>query len=1269
MDATDAKDKKERKENPRSTANTFSLAFFWWVIELFKLGYKKPIIEEDLFKPVPDDNSDYLGALLEKNWNRQLKKCKSLNKTPSLFMAILRTFGPTYFTFGIMLSLNELGVRIVQPVFLGKMLSYFHVESTMERSEALLYAAGIVICSGINCLFANHYILEAFRIGMRVRIACCSLIYRKSLRLSSTALGETAIGKIVNLLSNDVARFDIVAITINYLWISPLAAILVAYMVYQHIGIAGIIGIAVVFIIVPLQSWTGKLSSIFRTRSAVRTDERVRLMDEIVRGIRVIKMYAWEMPFARLIAEARRTEIDVLRKVSFIRGLYMTFNLFTSRMALFCAIAAYVSFGNIVSADKVFVVSSYFIILSFTMSGIFVRGVAEVAEANVSIGRLQKFLLLDEFTNNTTAHKDLSSNGTVDQFNSLKSKNMTHELKEKKAIIMDKVCAKWNVASSDNTLSNISMAVERGKVIGVIGTVGAGKSSLLQALLGEIPLTSGFLNLNGRVGYASQEPWVFGGTIRQNILFGAPYDEKRYRRVTSACALRRDFQQLPRGDLTHVGDRGSLLSGGQKARVNLARAVYAKPDILLLDDPLSAVDAHVGKHLVDHCIMGNMLHGTTIILATHQIQHLHMTDEIIVLEEGCIKARGTYEELMGATENEDDEVDEGGRRKSIGGLMRHLSQMSGTSKRSSVGGESTKDEKEEDEPEQGKKGSVDGKVYMRYLTSATHPLALLGLGILFVMTQVAASGVDYFVSFWAKQEELRIVHTLLNDSATPNLTSQEFKERSIIAEFNEDQPVLLSQEWLLGLYGATVASLFIISITRSIFFSITCMRCSTSLHNSMFQAVVQAPMHFFDANPSARSPVYTHIGATLEGLSTIRSHSAQTILIKEFDQIQDINTSAYFMYLSVSSGFGFILDIMCILYVSIVTFSFIFLEQDALGGNVGLAITQSMMLAGMFQWGVRQTAEVENQMTSVERILEYSDLEKEETLDEKRERKPKDKWPTKGEIKYNSVGMSYKEGGPLVIRHLSFTISPSEKVGIVGRTGAGKSSLIASILRLGCIEEGTVCIDDVNICSIGLQELRSSISVIPQDPVLFSGTLRSNLDPFQEYTDDLIWRALEDVELKEVASETAGLETRILAGGTNLSVGQRQLLCLARAILRQNKILLLDEATANVDPKTDSLIQSTIRHKFATCSVITVAHRLNTIMDYDKVLVMSAGRMVEFNHPYILLQNDDGFLFKMVKKTGYHMAETLTQIAEEAYRKHTSNLRQEQQAEDETTDL
>lgn len=400
---------------------------------------------------------------------------------------------------------------------------------------------------------------------------------------------------------------------------------------------------------------------------------------------------------------------------------------------------------------------------------------------------------------------------------------------------------------------------------------------------------------------------------------------------------------------------------------------------------------------------------------------------------------------------------------------------------------------------------------------------------------------------------------------------------------------------------------------------------------------------------AARSPIYSHLGASLNGLSTIRAFQAQSILRKEFDSLQDLNSSAFYMFMGTSRAFGFWLDVFSVIYIAIVTLSF-FLMDDVVGGNVGLAITQALGLTGMVQWGMRQSAELENTMTAVERVVEYETVDPEQDKIREPEKRIPEHWLKAGSIQFKDVVQRY-EPDPMakpVLRGLNFTIEAKEKIGIVGRTGAGKSSLINALFRLSYLE-GRILIDDYDTQEISLEDLRRHVAIIPQEPVLFSGTMRYNLDPFDEFADEKLWSALKDVHLHSVIADmAAGLQSKISEGGSNFSVGQRQLVCLARAILRENRILVMDEATANVDPITDSLIQATIREKFSECTVLTIAHRLGTVIDADRVLVMDAGQAVEFDSPYRLLKVDKGprIFQSMVKETGKGLYDQIVQQGE-----------------------
>lgn len=1331
----DGKEKFEKKKNPREGANPLSALTFTWILRTFWVGYRRDLEVTDLYKPLKEHTSNILGEKIAAIWEAE---CEATNKErqrvmkkgtkfedeskvkgPSLLKVLIKCFGARIMFYGIILVIMEITLRVLQPLFLGRLLRYYNTKE-ISKNDAYLYATGVILCSAINIFVVHPYMMAILHMGMKMRVACCSLIYRKALRLSRTALGETTIGQAVNLLSNDVNRFDVAIIFLHYLWIAPLETIVITYFMYKEVEWASIIGVATLLMFIPLQGFLGKKSSELRLRTAIRTDERVRLTNEIITGIQAIKMYTWEKPFSDLIERARKKEINVIRATSYIRGVTMSFIIFTTRMCLFITILAYVLFEEHITAEKVFILTAYYNILRQTMTVFFPQGITQVAEAMVSIRRLQKFMMYDEMMsgNDTETNKhdannektaNLDNETNVDSINHRNSNVEQPKSEGNDPITIERGFAKWFASENEYTLRDMNIRVRPGELIAIVGQVGSGKSSLLNVILKELKLLSGSIQINGKIAYASQEPWLFAGSVRQNILFGRKMDQIRYDRVVKVCQLKRDFTLFPYGDKTIVGERGVSLSGGQRARINLARAVYAESDIYLLDDPLSAVDAHVGKHMFEECVV-KYLHGKTRILVTHQLQYLRNVSRIIVLKDGAIQAEGSYDELgskgvdFGRLLETQTSVEE--HNSSAPPSRSNSRNPSITSLSSYMTNDTNKQPEPEEVAEMRTSGNISGKVYAGYFLAGGNWCIVTLIFGLCVLAQLAASGGDFFISQWVNIEELSLNKT---DDGKVEIGAWQGS---------------ISRNACIYIYSGLTILTIGITLIRSVSFFNMCMRASMTLHDKMFRCISQAKMRFFNTNTSGRvlnrfskdmgavdellpialvdcvqiglsllgiivvvavanrwlliptvvigvvfyylrvfylatsrsvkrlegitrSPVFGHLSATLQGLPTIRAFRASEILIKEFDHHQDLHSSAWFIFIASSRAFGFWLDVFCLLYIALVTLSFLIMYDDASGsmqgGNVGLAITQSIGLTGMFQWGMRQSAELENQMTSVERVLEYSKVESEPPLESAPDKKPKGDWPQQGKIEFRGVSLRYAPLEAPVLKNLRFVIQPKEKVGIVGRTGAGKSSLISALFRFAEIE-GPILIDEVDTSEIGLHDLRSKMSIIPQEPFLFSGSLRRNLDPFDTYEDNVLWQALEEVELKEM-----GLDAHVNEGGSNLSVGQRQLVCLARAIVRNNPILILDEATANVDPRTDELIQKTIRRKFEDCTVLTIAHRLNTVMDSDRILVMDAGNAVEFDHPHVLLQNTKSYLYSMVQETGQAMANALIGIARESY--------------------
>lgn len=844
-------------------------------------------------------------------------------------------------------------------------------------------SAGVVVLAMIGCFLMHHADLRQRMLGAQLRIACCSLMYRKTLKLSKRVAGSTPTGYLVNLLSNDVARFDVILILVHYAWLMPFQAVLICYLIYRKIGMAAVVGVVSLMVqTVPVQTRLSRLSAKLRMKVAQRTDKRVSIMNELIQGIQVIKMYAWEIPFQKIVAEARRLEIKQIRYASYIRAVYFSTMIFTERLTLLVTLLACVLLSKPITADIVFSSAQYFNILQLTAAIFYPLAVSLVAEGLVSIKRVEDYLLQEE----------QEENGT---------KFVCHaEAKDaENAVEIKTVCASWEVEEEKKpkTLEEIRLNVKAGQLCAIIGQVGAGKSSILHLLLGEMPILRGEIEIFGSTSYGSQEPWLFPGTIRSNILFGQEFDRRLYHDVISHCALTTDFVQLPDGDKTIVGERGAALSGGQKARISLARAVYKRASIYLLDDPLSAVDAHVGRHLFDevigpHGYLAKM--GKTRILVTHQVHFLKDADWIVILDKGKIAYQGTYKNIANSKLDLAKMVEQPPEEKPLNELdnvpveddedgedIPFIDGVVGP-RSPSISNRSTNTElSEADDPqaaeEEKAEGNISMRVWLKYFRAGGTICFLLFLASILVTSQVITSGSDYFVNYWTQQEFLR------NNGGEASLTT----------------------ESCLYIYALFIVAVIFMTCIRGWMFFNLCMRASKNLHNRMFASLMRTAMRFFDLNPSGRilnrfsrdmgaidellpkaimdsiqillvmigilitvsvinpillvalsvaivafalvlklylrpaqdlkrlegicrSPVFSHMSSSLAGLSTIRANNARERCVVEFDNLQDVHSSVWRLSVSSNTALGVWLDCISTAFVAAVTFSFIALHQS-----------------------------------------------------------------------------------------------------------------------------------------------------------------------------------------------------------------------------------------------------------------------------------------------------------------------------------------------------
>ncbi|CRL07776.1 CLUMA_CG020730, isoform A [Clunio marinus] len=1117
--------------NPFDKANWLSKFCYWWLRDLFKIGLSRQVIEDDMYPCVNNQKSEYVSKRFELLWNEELNKAK-----PSLFNIIMKMYGYKTIIVGFLFSAVELPCSLISPLLMGYLIAYF-TNNPYEHTEqqAYFFATALAVSLILIVLVFHPAQLFYLETGVKLRVACCSLIYKKILSLTKYTMTDGLAGQAINLMSNDVSRFDWMICFACNLWNAPVGTGVAGYLIYTQIGYAGLVGIAVLIMSMPVQAWLGKKSAQVRLQTALRTDKRVKFMFSIINGIQVIKMYAWEISFGRIIKAVRKHEINAIGKSFNIKAALLSFQVATD-IALFLSLVTYVYTGNSITAQKTFVTIAYFNYINHALVDYWPLALTSVAEGFISVKRVEKFLL----------HKVAEKTKVSD------ISQADESLKVKKGVTLKNATAYWKQESETSSVGIQSVDAVLGdhNLIAICGQVGSGKSTLLEVILKELPLTNGELIINGTISYAAQQNWIFEGSVKRNITFTSDFDSKRYKAVIHACELERDLELLPHGDETIVGDRGISLSGGQKARINLARAIYKKADIYLLDDPLSAVDVQVGHHIFER-VNWEEIHGESI--------------NSISIEENS----GIIDPNWWTTE-------------------RFVYFYTG--------------------------GIVALTIFMTCRSFAFYHMSLR---ISMNLHDQLFKGVTRAIMFFFHSNSTgRILNRFSKDMGTIDSLLPTVVIDCIIFFLQLFGIVIIVSIVNYWLMIPTLVMFVLFIVLRYLFLK-------TARDVKRIEAIT-------------RSPMFTHTTATLEGLSTIRAFNSQSDMINEYDHHQNVNSSSWFLFVATARGFAFYVDFISSLYITSIIYSFLVLgTKNTIGSNVGLAITQAINLIGMCNWGLRQTAELENQMTSVERVVEYTKLQSERSLEtDPRILKTLPKsWPNQGVIQFNEVSFKYSDDADYVLRNLNFIINEKEKVGIVGRTGAGKSSITQAIFQLGIVD-GVIAIDGVDINNLGLHTFREKLSIIPQDPILFVGSLRDNLDPLNTRNDDEIWQVLEQVELKEVVKSLSGLDTKVVDGGSNFSTGQKQLICLARAILKKNKILIMDEATANIDSETDNLIQTTIRSQFNNCTVITVAHRLHTVLDSDRIMVLDAGKIMEFDTPRKLLDNKQGIFFKLFNEAG-----------------------------------
>jgi len=1174
----------------------------------------------------------------------------------------------------------------------------------------------------VSFYFEHHWLYEIFELAYITKGGLLSLLYSKITKLSVHSITKISPGKLINIATNDIGFLDTFGIFFPSIisgWIILIAS---AALLWTYFGVTCLLGVGYMVFLVPLVAFIANASIKPKQERNGFTDERLRKLNEAIDGIRLLKMYTWEMKFKETIANLRKRDVASTKKILFWSEVLSRSLTWSSQyMASFLMFMLYYVTGGELTIAKVFSGYSVFGILKIYFPFFEAHFFNFLVEAKLFFQRLDLIMDAPEM-NDVVFEKPLNGENSVEFDNYTgywgaeqpESVNLLTEEKQLKETS--------RAGPSRSALENINLNLKKNSLNAVVGQVGSGKTSFLLSFTGEIPNNTGSLRFTGRIAYVEQEPTIFAGTVRESILFGNKFNDEFYKKVIKACNLESDLKLFPQGDMTIVEERGTNLSGGQRARLALARAVYADADIYLLDDPLSAVDAKVAKSIYTEAISG-LLQYKTVILVTHQVHFVRDVQNIIVMEHGKVSGNGTYEELKqkGVDVDRIFSTEHHNHHHSKNEQSAPLPQQQSET----VPAEDLNNDYYEDNQE-GAPKSADADPYAGKVTLQTYINLFreVGWGHMFIM----------LLSFILLQ---------FGDVAFGRILGAWTS-----GEFNLGKS--------LGALGGIALYMIVIHLVKNSLFAFGFLKASTKYHEKMLEKVMRSPVSFFDTNPvgrilgrfssgigmldkdfpvigldvfdifatfmavfitlaiinplllaplvgavfvfcilisvfypviretksydtSTQGPLFSHFSSSIAGMSIIRSYGQAELVKQKFTRLLHNNTKATINFTLASTIMGFLIDISYVLtaigMIYITTAKIDTSKGEQSGALAGFTLALILSLTGLFQWGVRMFCQTNVLMAAAAEVQSYCSLPSEAPIEVPSDVALKqNQWPKSGEIHFKQVYMKYRPQAGHVIKNLTLLANSGEKVGCVGRTGAGKSTIINLLFRLQEIDETAatetfIQIDKTNTRPLGLHLLRGNISIIPQVPFIFTGTIRQNIDPLNQFTDQQVWNALSEVRLKEhVEGLQNKLQTNMENAAAVFSVGQKQLVCLARTILRPSKILVLDEATANMDSETDAFIQKKIMEKFADSTVFTIAHRLSTIADYDRVLVLDKGTKMEYDAPYKLLvqnvgdtslTNPNGFFGSMVMNTGPKASQRIVNIAKEAYDKKNKTQSEE----------
>ncbi|KAI0784237.1 ABC protein [Abortiporus biennis] len=1362
---------------PAATANIFSILSYAWITPIMTLGFQRTLQATDLWKMDESREAGYLGNRLDEAWNRRVKAANEWNaqldngeiqpsllkkakwtlqslaagtkyserrgalerqwrevdgrKEPSLAWALNDTFGRSFWLGGIFKVFGDTA-QLMGPLLVKGIINFGkeHFAAKQNGTTPPNIGRGVGMAIGLFCVTVtasvsqHQFFWRSMTTGLLARAALISSVYKRGVNMTAKARTKFPNSSLVNHISTDVSRVDACAQWFHATWTAPIQVTVCLIILLVELGPSALAGFSLFILMIPLQERVMAFQFTIRKKANIWTDARAKIILEVLGAMRVVKYFSYEVPFLRRIYDLRKHELFGIRKIQIARSANIAFAFSIPVLAATLAFVTYTATAH--NFDSAIIFSSLSLFQLLRQPLMFLpRALSATTDAQNALVRLKKVFeapLMEGEPFIVDPNQKLAVEiraATFEWEESASAKEAREQAEKRKG----KGSKTGGAAGLDEKIKDqappfqvkdVTMLVARGSLVAVVGSVGSGKSSLLQGIIGEMRKVKGHVSLGGRVAYCPQSAWIQNATLRENILFGQPFESDRYWKAIEDASLIPDLQVLADGDLTEIGEKGINLSGGQKQRVNIARALYFNADIVIFDDPLSAVDAHVGKALFADAILGALKNqGKTVILVTHALHFLSQCDYIYTIGNGRIEEQGTYQDLVknqgefarlmkefGGMEREEEEEAE--EHDAI--EAQPIAKTSGvdaakekSEKKIRSGAGTGKLEGRLIVAEKRTTGSVGWKVYGEYLKAGhgyvTGPLLLVFLVIMqlgtimnsytlvwwqantwnrpnsFYQILYACLGIAQAVFTFAvgmvMDEMGYFVSQNLHVQAITNIfyAPMSFFDTTpvgrILSVFgkdvdNIDNQLPVSMRLFVLTIGNMIGAVLIITILEHYFIIAA---FGIGVGYQYFAAFYrESAREIKRLDSMLRSLLYAHFAESLSGLPTIRSYGEVPRFLGDNEYYIDLEDRANFLVATNQRWLAIRLDFLGGCMTFIVAILAVVGVSGINPAQIGLVLTYTTSLTQMCGMVTRQSAEVENYMQSVETMVHYSrgDEIAQEAPHEIQETKPPAEWPAEGAIQFKDIVMRYRPGLPYVLKGLSLDIRGGEKIGVVGRTGAGKSSLMLALFRIVELPSGSITIDGIDISTIGLRDLRTKVAIIPQDPLLFSGTIRSNLDPFALYDDARLWDALrrsyliestpDDFKKPRPSSSGAStpvnrfnLDTIVEAEGANLSVGERSLLSLARALVKDSKVVVLDEATASVDLETDAKIQQTIQTQFSDKTLLCIAHRLRTIISYDRILVLDAGKIAEFDTPLNLFLKNDGIFRTMCERSNISM--------------------------------